>query len=248
MEISRFLDASTIFDQSSLWGRHSEVLVIYPESCCILFCWLILANKKVEFDPWHLEFDRAKIGLLDSTLWGRVSKNNLSDFQTSFPGTWISKNESYQENLNKPSSTHFPNGSVAIFGPPRWSRRASKMPPAVESIISVAKAAPPTFSLRHREDTHHFQVRRKGRQKHPKQKNSDNTSSGCADELHFLLNMKDVRWWRDPINIRWKHFARRPAQYCRSPAPCRCCRIGIWDPTSASASQTKNLKTQHRTE
>jgi hypothetical protein len=51
MEISRFLDASTIFDQSSLWGRHSEVLVIYPESCCILFCWLILANKKVEFDP-----------------------------------------------------------------------------------------------------------------------------------------------------------------------------------------------------
>lgn len=99
MEISRFLDASTIFDQSSLWGRHSEVLVIYPESCCILFCWLILANKKVEFDPWHLEFDRAKIGLLDSTLWGRVSKNNLSDFQTSFPGTWISKNESYPKKI-----------------------------------------------------------------------------------------------------------------------------------------------------
>jgi len=31
MEISRFLDASTIFDQSSLWGRRSEVVIIYPD-------------------------------------------------------------------------------------------------------------------------------------------------------------------------------------------------------------------------
>ena len=242
MKISRF---RPIFPQ---WGRHSEVLVIYPESCCALFWFILLVDlgkpkkKKLSLthDTWNLTEQRFKH---ETWAFNPLGKSfNSQSFRLTIRHLFqeLEYLESVRMNPTRKSQQ-------TIFN--TCSKWASKMPPAVESIISVAKAAPPTFSLRQREDTHHFfQVRRNGWQKHPKQKKIGQqifclcqwypmiNSTFCGSNHHFgpfQKNMKDdVKWWRDPINITWKHFARQPAQYCRSPAPCRCCRIGIWDPTS----------------
>lgn len=184
---------------------------------------------------WPSKNSNMRHGLMDSTLWGRVSKTIFQTFRDLFQEVESVKNESYQKISTNHLQHIFQMGLQNATG--SWEHHLRRKGGAAHVLLSAARRHAPFLSRSEGKDGRNI----------PSRKNRTTNLLVVPmisnDQLHFLLikppfwrfqkeYQDDVKWWRDPINITWKHFARRPAQYCRSPAPCHCCRIGIWDPTS----------------